>query len=237
AVGEDVVVVFFPDYGLLAYDHAGEERWRLPLGPFHNTYGMAASPILAGDRVVLACDQNRDSFVVAVDVRTGAIAWRTARPYARSGHCTPVLWTPEAGVEKVLLPGSFYLDAYDLDDGRRVWWSGGLSFEMKSVPVISGGVAYVNGYGSPLNQPGAQLTLPAFDAVLEERDADDSETITKGEMPPSRAAGFFEFVDLDHDGALDAAEWTFLLDALASQNGMLAIRLGGEGDHTEDGLL
>src|SRR5690606_7379819 len=78
---------------------------------------------------------------------------------------------------------------------------------------------------------------PAFDAVLEERDADDSETITKGEMPPSRAAGFFEFVDLDHDGALDAAEWTFLQDALASQNGMLAIRLGGEGDHTEDGLL
>ena len=34
------VYVFFPDYGLLSYTFAGEERWRTPLGPFNNVYGM-----------------------------------------------------------------------------------------------------------------------------------------------------------------------------------------------------
>ena len=41
--------MFFPDYGLVSYTFAGEERWRTPLGPFNNVYGMGSSPILAGD--------------------------------------------------------------------------------------------------------------------------------------------------------------------------------------------
>ena len=51
------VYVFFPDYGLLSYTFDGKERWRTPLGPFDNMYGMGVSPILAGDKVVLICDQ------------------------------------------------------------------------------------------------------------------------------------------------------------------------------------
>ena len=39
------VYVFFPDFGLLAYDFEGTERWRLPLRPFNNIYGMGASPV------------------------------------------------------------------------------------------------------------------------------------------------------------------------------------------------
>lgn len=50
------VWVFFPDYGLIGYSARGEELWRAPLGPFVNLYGMGASPILAGDNVVLVCD-------------------------------------------------------------------------------------------------------------------------------------------------------------------------------------
>jgi outer membrane protein assembly factor BamB len=49
AVEADGVYVFFQDFGLLAYDAAGKERWRVPLGPFNNIYGMGASPVLVGD--------------------------------------------------------------------------------------------------------------------------------------------------------------------------------------------
>ena len=51
------VVVFFADYGLAAYAADGTPQWTLPLGPFKNFYGMAGSPIIAGDLVVLVCDQ------------------------------------------------------------------------------------------------------------------------------------------------------------------------------------
>ena len=47
------VYSFFAEFGLVSYGPDGNERWRLPLGPFINLHGMAASPILAGDRIIL----------------------------------------------------------------------------------------------------------------------------------------------------------------------------------------
>ena len=67
------VYVFFADFGLLSYDVDGKERWQLPLGQFNNLYGMGASPVLVDDMVVLACDQNTDSFIVAVSQRDGRV--------------------------------------------------------------------------------------------------------------------------------------------------------------------
>ena len=51
--GENVYV-FLADFGMLSYDSGGKERWRLPLGPFDNAYGMAASPIIVDDKVNIA---------------------------------------------------------------------------------------------------------------------------------------------------------------------------------------
>jgi len=236
AVDGDLVVVFFQDFGLAAYDHEGGERWRHALGPFDNVYGMGASPILVGGAVVLACDQNVDSFLLALSKKDGSLLWRKARPWAKSGHCTPVLHE-DGERPQLILPGSFYLDGYDLETGERTWWVKGLSFEMKSVPVLHEGVVYINGYGSPLNDPGQQVVMPDFADVIGERDADDDGRVSKDEMPPGKAAAWFEFVDLDRSGALDSGEWTYLQDALASHNGMLAIRAGGAGDRTKEGLV
>ena len=57
---------------LVSYDGKGRQRWLLELGPFRNFYGIAASPILAGDLVVMVCDQAVGSFLVAVEKDTGA---------------------------------------------------------------------------------------------------------------------------------------------------------------------
>lgn len=233
AVDASRVVVFFPEYGLLAYDHGGQERWRTPLGPFTNIYGMGASPILVDGTVVLACDQSRGSFVAAFAGETGEELWRTPRPYAKSGHCTPVVHRPDAGAAQVILPGSFYLDAYDVTTGARVWWVSGLCSEMKSVPVLHEGVVYINGYASPLNQPGNQVEVPAFADVVAERDADGDGAISAEEMIEGKVRAYFPYIDLDESGALDADEWRYLRDSMAALNGMLAIRVGGTGDRTE----
>ena len=113
AVDADTVVVFFEDFGMVAYDHAGDEQWRLPLGPFNNEYGMGASPILVGDKVFLACDQSTDSFLIAVSKTDGETVWKVDRPQATSGHCTPIVYQPDSGAPQLILPGSFFLDAYD----------------------------------------------------------------------------------------------------------------------------
>ena len=118
AVEGDGVYVFFPDYGLVAYDAAGTERWTMPLGPFNNIYGMGASPIIVGDLLVLACDQSLGSFLMALDKRTGTVRWKVDRPEAKSGHSTPdrVAAVPD-GRDQILLPGSFLLTALRRRDG------------------------------------------------------------------------------------------------------------------------
>jgi outer membrane protein assembly factor BamB len=236
AVEDDAVFVFFPDYGLIAYDAAGRERWTVPLGPFNNIYGMGASPIVVGDLVVLACDQSLGSYVMAVDKRTGRVRWKVERPEAKSGHSTPILWRGPDGKDQILLPGSFLLTAYDAATGKKLWWVGGLSFEMKSTPVIGGDTIYVNGYGAPVNDPGNKVTVPSADEVWKTSDADRNGVLSKAEFPKFTGAFWFDVADLDTNGSLTPDEWGYYRAALDSENGMLAIRLGGSGDMSDTAI-
>jgi len=233
AVEGDGVYVFFPDYGLVAYDAAGTQLWTLPLGPFSNIYGMGASPIIVGDMLVLACDQSLGSYVMALDKRTGTLRWKVDRPEAKSGHSTPILWKGPDGKDQILLPGSFLLTAYDAATGKKLWWVGGLSFEMKSTPVIGGDTIYVNGYGAPVNDPGNKVSIPPTEEVWKTADANANGVIDKAEFPKYTAAFWFDATDLDFSGSLSKDEWAYYRAALDSENGMLAIRLGGSGDMSD----
>lgn len=237
AVDADTVVVFFDEFGLLAYDHQGKERWRVALGPFDNVYGLGASPILVGEAVVLACDQSTHSFVAGFSKRDGKELWRTSRPQAVSGHCTPVVWRADDGRDEVLLPGSYLLDAYDALTGARRWWVSGLPAEMKSVPVLLDGRLYLHGYNSPLNELGSQVLLAPFAEALTELDADGDHGVAASELPDARVRGYFEYYDLVPDGRLDAGEWEGLRVSLAALNSAQCIRLGGRGDVSASHVL
>ena len=236
AVEANGVYVFFPDYGLIAYDAAGRQRWTLPLGPFNNIYGMGASPVIVGDLLILACDQSLGSYIMALDKRTGRQVWKVNRPEAKSGHSTPIVWRDKDGKDQILLPGSFLLTSYDAATGRKLWWVGGLSFEMKSTPVIGGDLIYVNGYGAPVNDPGNKVSVPPADEVWKTADANSDGVIAKTEFPKFTAAFWFDVADLDLNGSLNKDEWAYYRAALDSENGMLAIRLGGSGDMTDTAI-
>ena len=42
-------------------------------------WGTASSPIIWNDLVILQCDTQADSFLVALDAATGRVAWKTER--------------------------------------------------------------------------------------------------------------------------------------------------------------
>ena len=86
----EMVYVFFPEYGLLAYDADGKERWKAPLGPFSNENGHSSCPIIAGDNVILVLDQMVGSFIAAFDRRNGELRWKTPRE-EMDGYATPLL--------------------------------------------------------------------------------------------------------------------------------------------------
>ncbi|MGH9336076.1 MAG: PQQ-binding-like beta-propeller repeat protein, partial [Vicinamibacteria bacterium] len=213
-----------------AYDFEGNERWKYPLDGFQNVYGMGASPIVAGDKVVLVCDQNTNSYIVALHKETGDLAWKVDRPEATSGHSTPVLYRDPQGDLQIVTPGSFQLTSYSASSGRKLWWVTGLSFEMKSTPVLDDGMIYINGYGAPENQPGTDVKAPSWEEALA-KDADGDGILSDKEVE-GHARSWFGFTDLDGDGHLNQAEWRYYEAALASRNGILGIRVGGEGDMT-----
>jgi hypothetical protein len=232
------VYVFFPDYGLLSYTFDGKERWRTPLGPFDNMYGMGVSPILAGDKVILVCDQSHNSFAAAFSQADGKQVWKTPRPEALSGHSTPIVYRPpgaDAGMQ-IIAPGSFRLDAYDLASGKSVWWVNGLASEMKSVPVLDGGTIYINGFNSPFNDPGKHVEIPAFADALAKYDVNHDGALQQAELPEGPMRLFFPFEDINNDGKLDAAEWKSFQAVMAAENGLLALRAGGAGDMTATAL-
>ena len=113
--------------------------------------------------------------------------WKVDRPEAKSGHSTPILWRAPDGKDQILLPGSFLLTSYDAATGKKLWWVGGLSFEMKSTPVIGGDTIYVNGYGAPVNDPGNKVTVPAADEVWKTADADGNGDAVEDRVPEVHA--------------------------------------------------
>ena len=230
-VDADTVYVFFQDFGLLAYDLKGKEKWRTPLGPFINVYGMGASPVISGDMVVLVCDQSHDSFIAAFDRNTGRERWRTKRPEALSGHATVLV---RDGL--IYAPASFRMDVYQAATGESVWHVNGLASEMKSVPVIYKDHIYISGYNTPENDPGKQVKIPDFEDTLAKFDKNGDRKISIDESPDAATKKYFPYIDLNKDGLMDAEEWKMYAATMSAENGLLAVKLGGKGDVTGTGV-
>ena len=234
----DNVYAFFQDFGLISYDKDGKERWKLPLGPFNIFFGFGSSPIIVDNKVVLACDQDSTSYLIAADKNSGKVQWKVDRPGVISGYSTPILYKPASGPAQIVIPESFQLSAYSADNGERLWWVRGLACEMKSIAVLNGDTLYINGWGLPENQPGKQVKIPPFEEVLAKFDANKDGKISSAEGPDERVKSkdYFPVFDLDRDGLLDAKEWGVYRAIMGAENGLLSIKLGGKGDMTESAI-
>ena len=232
------VYVFFQEFGLISYDGAGKERWRLPLGPFNMFYGFGASPILVDDKVILPIDQdNPSSYMIAVNRNTGRVVWKVERPIVISGYSTPIIYQPKHGLKQIVVPESFQLSAYSVQTGKRVWWVRGLACEMKSIASNDGEYLYINGWGFPQNQPGQQVKTVSFKEGLARYDKDGDHQVAKSETTGTEPMdkmlnAAFEAFDMDRNDKLNDRDWEVFRAMMASENGLLAIKMGGQGDQT-----
>lgn len=232
ADGENVYV-FFQDFGLLSYDREGRERWRVPLGPFDNAYGMGASPIVAEGVVVQVCDQSNGSFMLAVGKNDGRQLWKVDRPESKSGHSTPIVYRPVAGPPQLLVPGSFFLSAYAVATGEKLWWVRGLAFEMKATPVIHDSTVFIHGTSTSSFEDSYGGKLPSFEELRAANDKNADGRFSRDEVPDDLAKRWFKLMDLDGDGFLSPNEWAYYQAARSSKGGMWAFKLGGKGDVTD----
>ena len=236
------VYVFFQEFGLISFDRAGKERWKLALGPFNMFYGFGASPILVDDKVILPVDQdNPSSYLIAVDKNSGRVRWKVDRPVVISGYSTPIIYQPKQGPRQIIVPESFQLSAYSIEDGKRVWWVRGLACEMKSIASHDDEYLYINGWGFPQNQPGQQIATISFEEGLARYDKNGDKMVAKTEISGTEKidrmlAAAFEAFDGNRDEKLDEKDWEVFRAMMASENGLLAIKMGGQGDQTANAI-
>lgn len=236
------VYAFFQEFGLISFDASGRERWRRPFGPFNMFYGFGASPILVDDKIILPVDQDSPtSYLIAVDKNTGRIRWKVDRPVVISGYSTPIVYQPKQGPKQIVIPESFQLSAYSVVDGKRVWWVRGLACEMKSIASNDGEYLYINGWGFPQNQPGQQVPTISWEQALPRYDKNSDQQIAKTEISGSEnidrmLSMAFEAFDMDRDDKLSAKDWEVFRAMMASENGLLAIKMGGQGDQTSTAI-
>jgi len=213
------VVVFFPDFGLVAYSVEGKEEWRHPLGPFRNFYGMAASPIMVDGMVILVCDQAAGSFVLALERASGRVRWKTERPGRTVGWATPMVFRPAGGPAQLVVLGSAHLDGYDLLGGQPRWWMRVASQGGLGTPVANGDSVLIS------TLAGTEPWMPEFGSVLEKYDRDKDGRLSQNEFKVDRDLGeHFGWLDDNSDGVADRAEWTTAREMGIGEFGVLAIR-------------
>ncbi|MEO0529358.1 MAG: PQQ-binding-like beta-propeller repeat protein [Planctomycetota bacterium] len=115
------VYAYFGMNGLYAFTLDGEPIWQTDLGafPMANGWGTSSSPAIAGDKLIVQIDNERDSHVVAVNTADGSEAWRVARPDEVSTWSTPLVWENSERTEVIL--GGKTIRSYDPETGDELW--------------------------------------------------------------------------------------------------------------------
>ncbi len=143
----------FGNVGVYCFDFDGNEVWRHQLVPHvtRNGWGTAASPAIHEDRLYLVNDNDEDSYLLALDAKTGAEVWRVPRE-EKSNWSTPLVWQNDRRTEIVTL-GSGQVRSYDLE-GQLLWSLKGMSSITIATPYEQGGLLYFSsGYVADRSRP------------------------------------------------------------------------------------
>lgn len=202
----------------------------MPLGPFNSFYGMGGSPVLAGNTLVMVCDQRTNSFIIAVDTRDGKVLWKTNRTNFEA-YSTPAIYRPSNGPAQVIVVGSYSVDSYSLDKGERLWWVSRIGSYPKGVPVLGTDMVYVTADG------GDEPFLPPFDETLKQHDTNKDQKVSRDEMKShAEAYDHFGWLDANNDGQIERAEYDFVRSSTTAGHGLTAVRLAGQGDVTSSNV-
>jgi len=140
------VYAYFGSEGLYCYDFSGALIWKKSLGGIGSMgMGVGTSPVLYENLVILVCDQEFDgknSFITALDKRSGNEVWRTRRQVGIS-WATPVLVQTKDRAE-VIASGNEFIVSYDPKTGNEWWRADGLKSHAIATPAVKGGLVIVS---------------------------------------------------------------------------------------------
>ncbi len=231
------VYVHFGSVGVLAYDFEGHELWRRPMKLTQTEYGASSSPVLASGNVVQLLDQDGGSHLVALNQRTGEVAWRVERPEMRRGFGTPIVWTHD-GATDLVVPGTIWLEGLDPQNGSERWRVSGLARITCTSPVVGDGMLFTASWTTGGDHNAEHLTMPKFDDFLAEHDTNKDGKFSYAELPPGPMKDRFKHMDGNRSGFIERAEWETMADIFARvENQAFAVKPDAQGKMSDEGVL
>lgn len=173
----EVLIASFGSAGIFGFDLEGNRLWQVDLGNMRtrNGFGEGSSPALYGDTVVVNWDHEEQSFIVALDKKTGKEKWRVMRDEPTSWS-TPAIAKIDDRVQ-VIVNATNKIRGYDLADGSLIWSCEGMTLNTIPSPIVDGTIVYAgSGFrGNALlaiDIAGASGDLTGSDRILWSYDRD-----------------------------------------------------------------
>ena len=137
------VYAYFGSRGLYCVDMMGNVQWEKDIGTMYkrNTFGEGSCPVLYENTLVVVQDHEGDSFITALNKRTGDVLWKTERD-ERTTWFSPII-VESNGKPQVVTAGTNRVRSYDLATGELVWDGDGLTANSIPSPVAADGYVYL----------------------------------------------------------------------------------------------
>lgn len=152
------VYACFGDGSFVAFNFAGEILWTNRSYSFYGQHGLGSSAILYHDLLIMARDGSNDgedkklgwqtpwdkSYVIALDLKTGAERWKAKRGLSRISHGVPNIWE-QNGKAQVISEAGDVVQGFDVASGERLWSSEVIGEGKVPSMVLGDGLAFTSG--------------------------------------------------------------------------------------------
>lgn len=159
------IFAFYSSNDLICFDLDGNLLWYRGLAfdfpKAGNDAGMASSPVVVGNTVVVQIENQADSFAAGLDVVTGETRWRVAREPLANWTSPVGLPEPVGGKHVVLLAGGNALTAIDSTTGHELW-KYEVTCDSIASPATTGNRIFVPGDGLTVLEYGPDTSTPSL---------------------------------------------------------------------------
>jgi len=139
----EFIYAYFGSRGLFCLDFSGNIIWKRDFGQLKKvmSFGEGESPFLYKDRLFIQWDSEDESFIVAIDKKTGEDVWKVKRD-EKTSWATPLV-VEVNGKPQVIASATTQVRSYDYNNGEVIWYCTGMTRNVIPNPVYADGILYV----------------------------------------------------------------------------------------------